>query len=81
MTCTCDMWPDPHPAGQTVDGITCEKAIPGPTISPHLMDAINKLAQRNVSTAPALSESQQATLTRILHQTRASAHAKPVPAE
>lgn len=34
--CTCDMFPEPHPDGQAVDGVVCELALPGPRISPHL---------------------------------------------
>ena len=38
--CLCDMFPDPHPAGHTADGITCELALPGARISPHLVNAL-----------------------------------------
>lgn len=47
--CTCDMFPDTHPDGQILDGITCELVLrPGPAgtpgavpqISPHLANAL-----------------------------------------
>lgn len=34
--CTCDAFPEPHPAG-TVDGrVYCETLYTAPTVSPHL---------------------------------------------
>lgn len=75
MTCTCDMFPDPHPDGFVAeDGLTiCEKALPGQRISPHLENQLNEMAQTHAESAPPLTDNQLATLRRILHQD-ASAH-------
>lgn len=35
--CTCDMFREPHPAGQVVGPVRCETLLrDGPRISPHL---------------------------------------------
>lgn len=63
------------------DGVTCETTLraQGPMTSPHLMAAIEKLAQSHAETAPALSDAQEQTLRRILHQDASARDARQHP--
>ena len=78
--CTCDMHPEPHPDGYVApDGTTCEKALLGPRISPHLEASLKEMGLSQSETAPPLSDSQLATLQRILHQDASARGAHPSP--
>lgn len=67
MACTCDMFPDPHPDGfVAADGTTCEKALPGARVSPHILAAVDAVAKARAKAAPRLREDQVAAVKRTL---------------
>lgn len=76
--CSCDMFPDPHPAGYAAGGVVCELALPGQRISPHLAMALSQMwadAARVAADAPALDAARLASLQRL---TRVHASARAI---
>jgi len=66
--CSCDMFPEPHPAGWAADGVVCELALPGTQISPHLANVLSQMwaDAEQIATGATFTEDQAAALRQIV---------------